>query len=250
MRAAERAVRSPQTGLTANGLHLRLRRPHAGVEEATMKLNPRSLTATIAWAAAIVALTVASAPAAPGDGFCLGHSGVPECVEADLTVISTAASGDPLGVVGQTVTIHVDAVVANLGPDGPVDADVTQSASGSSGAIVTLASRTFHDGLVVGSLRTMSADYDVRCATPGAHTVVVTTSAVPEGAKVADLNVGNNARSVTFAIDCAVPVTVNVMPGSLTNPVTVHSDALPVADHAHNPTWALHMPDLGGPGAS
>jgi hypothetical protein len=162
--------------------------------------------------------------------FCLAHPSDPQCVEADLAVTSTAAFGDPLGVVGQPVTVRVEAVVANLGPDGPADADVTQTASGSAGVTITPVNRTFEaDGLAVGSPTTVSGDYDVTCTNPGAQTVTVTTSLVPEKAKVVDLNPNNNSKSVTFSIDCAVPATVNVMPGSLTNPVNVNSGLLPMA---------------------
>ncbi|WP_144122600.1 hypothetical protein [Catellatospora sichuanensis] len=162
--------------------------------------------------------------------FCLAHPSDPDCVEADLAITSTTVSGDPLGVIGKPVAVQVKAAVANLGPDGPVDADVTQTASGSPGVTVTPANRTFDaDGLAVGSPTTVTGDYNVVCTTAGAQTVTVTTSVVPEKAKVADLHPANNSASATFSIDCAVPVTVNVMPGSLTNPVNVNPGAVPMA---------------------
>jgi hypothetical protein len=161
--------------------------------------------------------------------FCLAHPDDPDCVEADLAITSTTVTGDPLGVIGKPVAVQVQAVVANLGPDGPVDADVTQAASGSPGVTVTPAGRTFDvDGLATGSPATVRGDYTVVCTGPGAQTVTVTTSVVPERTKVVDLDPANNAKSVTFSIDCAVPVTVNVMPGSLTNPVEVGPGAVPV----------------------
>jgi hypothetical protein len=44
-----------------------------------------------------------------------------------------------------------------------------------------------------------------------------------------DLQSDNNSRSTTFTVDCAVPVTVNVKPGSLRNPVNVREGAIPTA---------------------
>ncbi len=162
--------------------------------------------------------------------FCVAHPTDPECIESDLAVTSTTASGDPLGVVGQAVPVTVGAVVANLGPDGPVDADVTQTAVASVGATVTPSTLSVDvDGLAVGMPRTLTNQYSVTCDTAGLKTVVVTTKVVPEKAKVADLVAANNERSVTFSLDCAVPVTVNVKPGSLRNPVNVNEGAIPIA---------------------
>jgi hypothetical protein len=162
--------------------------------------------------------------------FCIANPDDDECIEADLEVTSTSASGDPLGVVGQAVPVTVDAVVTNLGPDGPVDGDVTQNAVASAGATVTPTTRTADaDALAVGAPRTLSHVYSVACDTPGAKTVEVTTTVEPEKAKVADLVGTNNSKSTTFSIDCAVPVTLNVKPGSLRNPVNMNEGAVPMA---------------------
>ena len=163
--------------------------------------------------------------------FCTAHPDDAECVEADLAVTSTTATGDPLGVVGQAVAVTVGATVANLGPDGPVDGDVTQTATASAGATVTPASQAIDaDGLAVGGPGvTVSRQFSVTCATSGAKTVTITTSIVPEKAKVVDLVSTNNSRSATFSVDCAVPVTLNVKPGSLRNPVNINEGAVPMA---------------------
>lgn len=162
--------------------------------------------------------------------FCVAHPDDPDCVEADLAVTSVTATGDPLGVVGQAIPVQVDAVVANLGPDGPVDAVVTQSATGSPGVTVTPATRTSAaDGLTVGAPRTITASYDVTCTAPGVQSVTVTTTIAPVRAKVVDPDGGNDTRAATFTVDCAVPVTVNAVPGSLENPVDLNTGVLPLA---------------------
>jgi len=95
---------------------------------------------------------------------------------------------------------------------------------------VTPGSQTIHaDELAVGGPVTVSRQYSVTCGTAGAKTVTVSTSVVPEKAKVVDLFSTNNSQSATFSVDCAVPVTLNVKPGSLRNPVNRNEGAIPMA---------------------
>ena len=99
--------------------------------------------------------------------FCVAHPNDAACVEADLAVTAATATGDPLGVIGQPSTVQVRTVVANLGPDGPVDADVTQTATGSPGVTITPAGCTFDaDGLAVGAPAALDAAYQVTCTAP------------------------------------------------------------------------------------
>ena len=85
------------------------------------------------------------------------------------------------------------------------------------------------DALAVGTSRTISHQYDVTCTTPGVHSVVFTTTVAPEKAKVVDAVPGNNNRSATYTVDCAVPVVLNVEPGSLKNPVQLDMGLVPMA---------------------
>lgn len=145
-------------------------------------------------------------------------------------MLGTGAVGSPFGVIGQAVPVSVSTQVTNLGPDGPADADVTQSATGSVGATVTPASTVLDaDGLAVGGSATVSGTYAVTCTGPGSRTVTFTSTVAPEKAKAVDLVAGNNSRTATFTIDCAVPVTVNVKPGSLRNPLNLNEQTIPVA---------------------
>jgi hypothetical protein len=162
--------------------------------------------------------------------FCVAHPTDPECVEADLAITASSATGTPLSVVGAAVPVSVSAVVANLGPDGPVDADVTQTAAAGAGLSVTPASSSDDvDALAVGTPRTVTHQYAVTCTTPGSHSVVFTTTVAPEKAKVVDAVPGNNSRSATYTVDCAVPVVLNVEPGSLKNPVQLDMGLVPMA---------------------
>ena len=154
--------------------------------------------------------------------FCVAHPTDADCVEADLAVTASSVTGDPMGVIGQPTTVDVSAVVKNLGPDGPVDGKVTQTATGTAGVTVTPANRDLDaDGLAVGASSTVNSTYDVKCTAAGAQTVTVTSAISPALAKVVDPVAANNSKAATFAIDCAVPVTLNVLPGVRTNPVFV-----------------------------
>ncbi len=156
--------------------------------------------------------------------FCVAHPTDDECVEADLAVPGSAATGTTFSVVGATLPVSVSAVVANLGPDGPVDADVTQTATAGAGVSVTPAGATYDvDALAVGAPRTVQRSYDVTCLTPGVHSVTFGTSVVPEKAKVVDAVAGNNSAAATYTVDCAVPVHFEVKPGQ----VNINGGVLP-----------------------
>jgi hypothetical protein len=171
--------------------------------------------------------TVDLAPAV--QDFCVDNPTDADCVEADLTAVSTAVTGDPVGVIGTPSTIDVSAVVKNLGPDGPVDGDVHQTATGTAGLTVTPAARDLAaDGLASGGSKTLTSDYEVKCTAAGPQTVTVTTAITPALAKVVDPVAANDSKAATFAVDCAVPVTLNVLPGVASNPVFVNGPiALP-----------------------
>jgi hypothetical protein len=162
--------------------------------------------------------------------FCLANPDDIECVEADLAVTGTTATGTSFGVVGETTSLDVDATVENLGPDGPVDGIVTQTVTSSAGLTVSPTERTLDaDGLAVGTPQEVTGTYDVTCEAPGAQSVTVTSTVEPRLAKVADLDGSNDSDAVTFDVDCAIPVTVNVKPGSLDNPVSDNERTIPVA---------------------
>ncbi|HWJ81490.1 MAG TPA: hypothetical protein VNS55_04560 [Nocardioides sp.] len=162
--------------------------------------------------------------------YCLDHPDDAQCVEADLAVQSTTATGDTFSVVGATTPLHVATTVANLGPDGPVDATVTEQVSVPQGVTVTPADGTWHAaGLAVGTPQEHSSTYDVTCTEPGSHTVTVTSTIAADRAKVADPVAGNDTGTTQLTIDCAVPVALDVKPGTDPNPVNVREAIIPMA---------------------
>jgi hypothetical protein len=71
--------------------------------------------------------------------------------------------------------------------------------------------------------------YTVTCTEPGARTLDFTTTVAPKRASVIDPNSANNKRTTRLALDCAIPVTINIQPGSTENPVNLGGSTLPVA---------------------
>jgi len=107
--------------------------------------------------------------------FCVDNPNDEDCVVADLAV--TAMDPPPLVLVGTPATMTVRTVVANNGPDSPVDSHVTRVASSTSGVTVTPASiEQDEDALSVGAPRTLDQGYTITCDQPGAASVTFTST--------------------------------------------------------------------------
>lgn len=163
--------------------------------------------------------------------FCTANPDDPDCVEADLAVQAVAVAGPLFAVLGDPVAVDVTSTVANLGPDGPVDAKVTRTVAADAGLQVSPADPVATDvpGLAVGTPSTLDRSYEVECVEPGVHELAFTTSIAPELAAVVDPVSANDSVTETFEVDCAVPVTINIQPGSTKNPVKLSSGVLPLA---------------------
>ncbi|MEV4686111.1 hypothetical protein [Microbacterium sp. LWH3-1.2] len=162
--------------------------------------------------------------------YCLAHPDDAQCVEADLGVTEIGAEGVGFSVVGATTAFEVTAEVANLGPDGPVDAIVGETVTAEPGVVVTPVTATWDaDALAVGAPRGHTGSYAITCTEPGLHTVAIAAAVAPVLAKVADPDPANDQKATEFSIDCAVPVKLDIKPGSTRNPVTVNEAAIPMA---------------------
>jgi hypothetical protein len=163
--------------------------------------------------------------------FCVANPNDPDCLEADLAVDSITPTAPLFAVMGKAVTVSVANVVANKGPDGPVDAEVTTSLVAAANLTVTpsTSETTTEAAVASGTTRTITKTYSVTCNAAGAHTVDFTTAIAPKRATVVDPTAGNNTLTKRVTLDCAVPVTINIQPGSLTNPVNRNGSTLPVA---------------------
>jgi hypothetical protein len=162
--------------------------------------------------------------------YCVAHPDDPDCRESDLSVDAVEATAPLFGVIGTPVTITVTSTVSNAGPDGPSEAKVERRVVAGSGITATPdAPATTLATLAVDTPQRLEKSYTVTCAQPGPRTLDFTTTVTPRRATVVDSKADNNQRTARLTLDCAVPVTINVQPGSARNPVNLNGEVLPVA---------------------
>jgi hypothetical protein len=166
----------------------------------------------------------------PIHDFCVGHSDDPDCLESDLSVDAVEPTAPLFAVLGKPVTVSVASTVANAGPDGPTDAWVDRKVVAGPGVSVTPdAPETTGVSLAVGAPQRLLKSYTVTCTQPGARTLDFSTSVAPKRATVIDADSANDQRTTRVTLDCAVPVTINVQPGSTENPVNLTGSTVPLA---------------------
>ncbi|SNT60810.1 hypothetical protein SAMN05421812_112201 [Asanoa hainanensis] len=162
--------------------------------------------------------------------YCVANPNDPDCRESDLSVDAVAAPGPLFGVLGRPVTITVASTVANAGPDGPTEAKVERAVVAGAGITVTpSAPDTTPATLAVGTPQRLEKTYTVTCVQPGPRTLDFTTSVSPRRASVVDARADNNQRTARLTLDCAVPVTINIHPGSPLNWISLHAPVVPTA---------------------
>ena len=162
--------------------------------------------------------------------FCIANPDEPDCRESDLSVDTVAASAPLFGVLGRPVTITVANTVANSGPDGPTEAMVERTVLAGAGITVAPGTpATTQATLAVGTPQRLEKSYTVTCVEPGPRTLDFTTTVTPRRGYVVDPKDDNNQRTARLTLDCAVPVTINVHPGSATNPINLNGANVPVA---------------------
>ncbi|WP_329379950.1 hypothetical protein OG625_13940 [Streptomyces sp. NBC_01351] len=162
--------------------------------------------------------------------FCVSHPSDPDCLESDLSVDAVEPRAPLFAVLGKPVTVTVASTVSNAGPDGPTDARVERTVTAGTGVTVTPDTpETTEVALAVGTPQRLEKTYTVTCTQPGARTLDFTTAVAPERASVIDPQEANNRRTTRLTVDCAVPITINIQPGSTRNPVNLNGAVLPVA---------------------
>ena len=152
--------------------------------------------------------------------YCQDNQDDPDCKVADLDVSGLGPlNPPPLVLLGTPAVVNVRTTITNHGPD-TVDARLTRTASASAGATVT-PTETVSDepALAQDEVRQRDLAYTVTCDQPGAQSVTFRSELATTHAADVDPDLANNARETTMAIDCAVPVTVNIKPGGDPNSV-------------------------------
>jgi hypothetical protein len=165
--------------------------------------------------------------------FCVDNPADPDCKAADLAILSVAAvQVPPLFVIGEPGVVSVRTVMTNNGPDTPIDTELsTIVVAADSGVSVTPAAVTQDElALELNEQRQLDHSYSIECLEPGNHAITFTSRVAPLPANVVDIDDSNNEGVTELTVDCAIPVAVNIKPGSYPNSFSLkNKDAVPVA---------------------
>ena len=145
---------------------------------------------------------------------------------ADARVTGATATAPLELLLGETAPASVAVMVENGGPSSPVDTVVTSRVTAEPGVVANLAASTSEQpALAAGSPRSLSTALTVSCRTPGASTVTVESEITLKNSTDIDPDLTNNVRSVSFRVDCVVPIAINVRPGGSPNSINLNTDA-------------------------
>jgi uncharacterized repeat protein (TIGR01451 family) len=141
--------------------------------------------------------------------------------------IAGATTTAPLELlVGQSGPASVAVTVENGGPSSAVDTVVTTTVTAGDGVAANLATATSEQpALAAGSPRTVTSTLTVACRAAGASTVTVESRIALKNSADVDPDLTNNRRSVSFQVDCVVPIAINVRPGGSPNSINLNTDA-------------------------
>lgn len=151
---------------------------------------------------------------------------------ADLSITGFGAVGPPVLLpVGGFATLDLAKDVHNAGPSGPTDVLATATATAGGGGTVTPATLSqAMSALAVGETRTLHESFTVGCTAPGTTSFAFVNAVAPTSPATSDPIPGNDAAATSVSIVCAIPVAINIKPGSLTNPVNLGAGGvIPVA---------------------
>jgi uncharacterized repeat protein (TIGR01451 family) len=151
--------------------------------------------------------------------------------QADIAITAFSASALPDEMlIGDTVDGTLSKTVANNGPYSPidVDVDVTSAPTGGISVAPSSANQVIPD-LAMGTPAQVQEEFTLTCSGPGPQQVTFTDTVAPIGAIDPDLS--DNTAEVTVEIECVIPVTINIHPGSFPNSINLKSKqgVVPVA---------------------
>jgi hypothetical protein len=165
--------------------------------------------------------------------FCEGNPEDPDCELADLLIEDVSVSSEPpVILVGQPAPIAVRTTVANAGPDDMIQGVLLRSVETTPGLSVTPAADLTDELVLEAGAVTIALEqaYTLKCLQPGAQTATFTSLVEPLRAATVDPNPGNDVKDLEMAVDCTIPVAVNLKPGGTPNPIRLGSGGVvPVA---------------------
>ncbi|HYI14354.1 MAG TPA: hypothetical protein VEX37_03110, partial [Thermomicrobiales bacterium] len=146
--------------------------------------------------------------------------------KADVKITSVTTTSPLEVLIGQPASATLDITVENGGPSTPVDTTLTGAATPDAGLTVTPASQAEDQiALVKDTPRTISQTYTLDCVTPGVKTVRFDYAIAHKDPTAVDPDLSNNLATVSFTIDCVVPIAINVRPQGFPNSINLNTDA-------------------------
>jgi uncharacterized repeat protein (TIGR01451 family) len=136
--------------------------------------------------------------------------------DADLEIVSFASVDPPAEVlVSEDVGITLRKVIANNGPSGPIDVQLTQAATAPTDSTVDpVLSTSLETSLGLDEEREVFESFTIHCGRESQHRFVFSNEIQPADSADTDPDTSNNAASVDLDVECVVPVVLNIKPGS------------------------------------
>ncbi len=151
--------------------------------------------------------------------------------ETDLDIESFTAVNPPDEIlVGQDIPITLSKEVSNHGPSWPVNTEVTVVATAPADSTIDPENAT--QAVFIPELNktvTVEENFTVNCGAASNHVWQFTNTIEPTDPNTTDPNVSNNTEMLDVHIECVVPVTINIAPGSDPNSQQRLKGTVPVA---------------------
>lgn len=151
--------------------------------------------------------------------------------ETDLDIESFTAVNPPDEIlVGQDIPITLRKQVSNHGPSWPVNAEVTVNATPPTDSTIVPGNAT--QAVFIPELNTtvqVDENFTVNCGAASNHIWQFVNEIQPTDPNTTDPNQSNNTQALDLPIECVVPVTINIAPGSNPNSKQRLKGTAPVA---------------------
>ncbi len=141
--------------------------------------------------------------------------------QADLEILSLELVNPPSEIlVGEDVNIMLRKMITNRGPSAPIDVAVTQTATAPLDSTVTPVVAT-SQGMALGlnEAREVLETFTINCGAASRHTFTFANEIQPLDPADTDPDQSDNFAGVDLEVECVVPVTINIKPGSYPNSI-------------------------------
>jgi hypothetical protein len=163
--------------------------------------------------------------------FCTANPAEAECRVADLAIADMGVASVPAWIPTTGAdSFEIQTTLANNGPTTPVDGALELTVAAPGGVTVAPVSTTQTHTVPAGSPVADTQTFAVTCLASGRHVVTVSGAVAPAHPADVDPEPGNDQRSTTVIINCAVEVAINILPGGYPNPINLGArGVIPVA---------------------